>query len=192
MTEPSSPTTTSTGDANLNSCPNIRVNDADRIRTVTIDRPEAKGAMRGDMWDALGDALADAQDNPEVAVVVLTGTGDAFCSGVDLTEMAEIAMGAGSADPHAFPRMADTMAAFTKPLIVAINGIGVMAVAAARSVVRARCTSWRTAPSVTPRSRAMSALMELSSTTRTVVPPWPRRKAFSGSSWAPGVSAGMA
>ena len=125
MTEPSSPTTTSTGDANLNSCPNIRVNDADRIRTVTIDRPEAKGAMRGDMWDALGDALADAQDNPEVAVVVLTGTGDAFCSGVDLTEMAEIAMGAGSADPHAFPRMADTMAAFTKPLIVAINGIGV-------------------------------------------------------------------
>ena len=90
----------------LNGCPNIVVADAARIRTITIDRPEAKGAMRGDMWSALGDALADAEDNTGVAVVVLTGTGDAFCAGVDLAEMAEIAMGTGVADAHAFPKLA--------------------------------------------------------------------------------------
>ena len=109
----------------LNGCPNIVVADAARIRTITIDRPEAKGAMRGDMWSALGDALADANDNPAVAVVVLTGTGDAFCAGVDLAEMAEIAMGTGVADAHAFPKLADTMSTFAKPLLVAVNGIGV-------------------------------------------------------------------
>ena len=109
----------------LNGCPNIVVADAARIRTITIDRPEAKGAMRGDMWSALGDALADAEDNTGVAVVVLTGTGDAFCAGVDLAEMAEIAMGTGVADAHAFPKLADTMSTFAKPLLVAVNGIGV-------------------------------------------------------------------
>ena len=92
----------------LNGCPNIVVADAARIRTITIDRPEAKGAMRGDMWSALGDALADAEDNTGVAVVVLTGTGDAFCAGVDLAEMAE-----------------NTMSTFAKPLLVVVNGIGV-------------------------------------------------------------------
>ena len=104
----SSPGLTSHDGVELNGCANIVVADADRIRTITIDRPEAKGAMRGEMWSALGNALADAQDNREVAVVVLTGTGDAFCAGVDLTEMAEIAMGTGAADAHAFPRLADT------------------------------------------------------------------------------------
>ena len=121
----SSPGLTSHDGVELNGCANIVVADADRIRTITIDRPEAKGAMRGEMWSALGNALADAQDNREVAVVVLTGTGDAFCAGVDLTEMAEIAMGTGAADAHAFPRLADTMSTFSKPLLVAVNGIGV-------------------------------------------------------------------
>ncbi|MEZ5372634.1 MAG: enoyl-CoA hydratase-related protein [Microthrixaceae bacterium] len=111
--------------ADLNGCPNIDVVDGDRIRTITINRPEAKGAMRGDMWSALDAALSDSQEHPGIAVVVLTGTADAFCAGVDLNEMAEIAMGTGDADAHAFPRMADTMAAFTKPLLVAVNGIGV-------------------------------------------------------------------
>ena len=126
MTNPAQPSPAgSAGADDLNDCPNIKVSDANRIRTVTIDRPEAKGAMRGDMWNALANAMVDAQDNPAVAVVLLTGTGDAFCAGVDLAEMAEIALGTGDADVHAFPRLADTMATFTKPLIVAVNGIGV-------------------------------------------------------------------
>ncbi|MEZ5382458.1 MAG: enoyl-CoA hydratase-related protein [Microthrixaceae bacterium] len=103
----------------------IEVSDSERIRTVRINRPEAKGAMTGDMWNALADALAEASDHPGVAVVVLTGTGDAFCAGVDLAEMAQIAMGEGGSDVHAFPRCADTMATLAKPLICAINGVGV-------------------------------------------------------------------
>ena len=61
----SSPGLTSHDGVELNGCANIVVADADRIRTITIDRPEAKGAMRGEMWSALGNALADAQDNLE-------------------------------------------------------------------------------------------------------------------------------
>jgi 2-(1,2-epoxy-1,2-dihydrophenyl)acetyl-CoA isomerase len=62
----------------------IRVERDDRVATVTIDRPQTKNACTGDMWVALGSAFRELSYTG-VRVIVLTGAGDNFCSGADLT-----------------------------------------------------------------------------------------------------------
>jgi enoyl-CoA hydratase/carnithine racemase len=99
--------------------------DSERVRVLTLERPEALNAFNEALYDALTDALAEALEDPGVAVVVLTGAGRAFCAGTDLLEMARRAT-----DPafvpgrHGFLGLVDGLIAFDKPLLVAINGLG--------------------------------------------------------------------
>ncbi len=102
----------------------IETTDSDRIRLLQLNRPEAKNAMNEAMWDAAAEALIDAGDDPSIAVVVLTGTGDAFSAGQDLFEMAQIAGGTLTPGEHGFTGLTDQLAAFPKPLICAVNGLG--------------------------------------------------------------------
>lgn len=103
----------------------LQVADADRVRTLTLDRPEALNAFNEELYDALADALLAAASDPSVAVVLLTGNGRAFSAGTDLLEMHRIAT-----DPtfergrHGFPGLVDALDAFPKPLVVAVNGLG--------------------------------------------------------------------
>ena len=62
------------------------------VLTLTMNRPERKNALDLAMADALVEALGAAETNPDVRCAVLTGQGDAFCSGGDL---------AGDGDPNA-------------------------------------------------------------------------------------------
>jgi 2-(1,2-epoxy-1,2-dihydrophenyl)acetyl-CoA isomerase len=57
------------------------------VLTLTLNRPEARNAMSGEMNAALGAQLAAAELNPEVKVVVLTGAGQGFCAGGDVKGM---------------------------------------------------------------------------------------------------------
>ena len=66
----------------------LRIDDADRIRTITLDRPDALNAFNEALYDATTDALLDAAADPSVAVVVITGSGRAFSAGTDVVEMA--------------------------------------------------------------------------------------------------------
>ena len=65
----------------------LSIADADGVRLVTWNRPEAMNAMNDELWDATRDALLGAQADPELRCVVLTGTGRAFTAGQDLGEM---------------------------------------------------------------------------------------------------------
>lgn len=100
--------------------------DENRVRTLTFNRPEALNAFNEALYDATTEALNEAAENCGVAVVVLTGAGRAFCAGQDLTEMQ-----ARLSDPgfrpgrHGFPGLIDALGAFPKPLICAVNGLGV-------------------------------------------------------------------
>ncbi len=60
----------------------------DGVLTITLNRPEARNAMSGAMIAALADQLADAELDPEVRCVVLTGAGNGFCAGGDVKGMA--------------------------------------------------------------------------------------------------------
>lgn len=63
----------------------IAVDRAGAVTTLTIDRPEARNALDAATLDAMIAALAAADADPEVRVIVLTGAGDkAFCAGADL------------------------------------------------------------------------------------------------------------
>ncbi len=68
------------------------------IATLTMNRPEARNALTRDMMQALSDALPRLATDPAVRLVVLTGSGAAFCSGGDVKGFARSAAGApGSA-----------------------------------------------------------------------------------------------
>ncbi|WP_066902641.1 crotonase/enoyl-CoA hydratase family protein [Millisia brevis] len=55
------------------------------VLVVTINRPEARNAINGAVSSALGQALEDAEADPDIRAIVLTGSGDkAFCAGADL------------------------------------------------------------------------------------------------------------
>jgi enoyl-CoA hydratase/carnithine racemase len=56
----------------------------DRIAYLTLNRPEAKNAIDPELHDALWSAWKDFRDDDSVDVAILTGAGDAFCSGADL------------------------------------------------------------------------------------------------------------
>lgn len=103
----------------------LQVHDENRVRRLTLDRPEALNAFNEALYDAAAEALLAAAEDPDVAVVLITGNGRGFSAGTDLLEMHRIAT-----DPtfergkHGFPGFIDALAAFPKPLVVAINGVG--------------------------------------------------------------------
>jgi enoyl-CoA hydratase/carnithine racemase len=103
----------------------LRIDDHDRVRLLTLDRPDALNAFNEALYDATTEALLAAAEDPGVAVVVLTGSGRAFSAGTDLLEMA-----ARGTDPsfqagkYGFAGMIDTLTTFPKPFICAVNGLG--------------------------------------------------------------------
>lgn len=104
------------------------VDDA-RVRVITFNRPEALNAFNDELYHAAGYALEEADARNDIACVVLTGTGRAFSAGQDLGEMSRLGPDAKSSDfgdaGPGFPHFLDTLAAFPKPTIAAVNGIGV-------------------------------------------------------------------
>lgn len=103
----------------------LQISDDARVRTLTLDRPAALNAFNEELYDATTEALLAAAEDPGVAVVLLTGAGRAFSAGTDLLEMHQ-----RSTDPafvpgtHGFVGLVDALAAFPKPLVVAVNGVG--------------------------------------------------------------------
>jgi enoyl-CoA hydratase/carnithine racemase len=103
----------------------LRVDDSARVRTLTLDRPDALNAFNEALYDALTEALLDAAADPAVAVVLLTGEGRAFSAGTDLMEMAERTTNPDFvAGRHGFLGLVDALVEFPKPLVLAVNGIG--------------------------------------------------------------------
>jgi enoyl-CoA hydratase/carnithine racemase len=98
-----------------------------RTALVILDRPEARNALTGAMISSLADELSRADADPDVAVVVLTGRDPAFCSGLDLTDLART-YGSLSPTPddsgeQSGPRIRRGLAPeTTTPRIGAVNG----------------------------------------------------------------------
>ena len=102
----------------------LLIENRERVRLLTLDRPEALNAFDDDLYDAARAALVAAADDPEVAVVVITGAGRAFSAGQDLGELGNPRRH-DDGERHGFAPFIETVEAFPKPLIAAVNGIGV-------------------------------------------------------------------
>lgn len=109
----------------------VLVEVADRIATITLNRPDARNAINRELSYALWDAMLAAGDDSAVDAVVLTGADPAFSAGVDLKEVS------GQVPPSAAGRAAgqgperDTnglyrfLPVIDKPVIGAVNGVAV-------------------------------------------------------------------
>lgn len=99
--------------------PVILTDVAESIATVTLNRPERRNALSGELVAGLRQALADLDARPDVRVIVLTGADPAFCAGLDLTEL-------GQPDsPLRGVARGPVIPDLTKPLIGAVNGVAV-------------------------------------------------------------------
>ncbi len=64
---------------------NLLVGVVDGVGSITLDRPEAKNALTIEMRDGIVDAIRRFRADPAVRAVLITGAGDAFCAGMDLS-----------------------------------------------------------------------------------------------------------
>jgi enoyl-CoA hydratase/carnithine racemase len=101
----------------------VEVTDADGVRVIRWNRPEALNAFNDEVWDATRDALAAAQADPELRCVVVTGSGRAFTAGQDLGEMTA-PPDHGDDQLHGYRGLIPVLEAFDKPLLAAVNGLG--------------------------------------------------------------------
>jgi enoyl-CoA hydratase/carnithine racemase len=99
---------------------NIQLEKKDRIATITLNRPEKLNAVTPEMADALRDAAAEVNGDPEIRIVILTGAGPkSFCAGSDIKELDNYET------PWEFrnrPDYCDAIRDIRKPIICAVNG----------------------------------------------------------------------
>ena len=62
-----------------------------RVRWLTLNRPDRRNALNLPLNDALVEAIVDADHDPEVYAVAITGAGTSFCSGADLSDAKALA-----------------------------------------------------------------------------------------------------
>jgi enoyl-CoA hydratase len=99
---------------------------ADRVATVTLNRPDSRNALNRELRRELQSTMAALEEDDTVDVVVLTGADPAFCAGLDLKELGASAVAAvevvsgedSTAARRPFPPM-------SKPVIGAINGAAI-------------------------------------------------------------------
>jgi enoyl-CoA hydratase/carnithine racemase len=101
----------------------ILIDNADGVSLITLNRPDALNAFNQELWLATAEALSAAARDDSIRCAVVTGTGRAFSAGQDLGELNDPSAFEGTEPGYeVFIRVAE---AFPKPLIAAVNGLGV-------------------------------------------------------------------
>lgn len=95
----------------------------ERVATITLHRPEKLNAWTAAMDGAFRAAVAAAEGDPEVRVVVVTGAGRGFCAGADMSLLESLAeSGAASGTGLDLPLRFEFLQKMGKPVIAAVNG----------------------------------------------------------------------
>ncbi|MBN9745009.1 MULTISPECIES: enoyl-CoA hydratase-related protein [Amycolatopsis] len=100
--------------------------DADGVRTLRLNRPEAYNSLTVELKERLIAELRAAAEDPDVRAVVLTGTGKAFCAGQDLKEHVGLLQANDPAPLHTvsdhYNPIVKAITGMPKPVIAAVNG----------------------------------------------------------------------
>ncbi len=116
--------------------PAILYEKQDGVATVTMNRPEFRNAINPEMLCRLADAWQDINDDPDVRVAILTGSGDkAFCAGADLDKLVRMMQGLRPPETEYDERLKNDVSIIYKgllrnyrvwkPLIAAVRGFAV-------------------------------------------------------------------
>lgn len=123
----------------------IKLTIVDHVATIALDRPQACNALDSQLMEDLTQALSDVHQEKRVEAIVITGTGDHFCSGVDLKAFAKVS----EMEPleaqmewlgiwRALTELCETILRFPKPVVAAIDGAAIgagLAIALASDLV---------------------------------------------------------
>src|SRR5437867_970055 len=101
---------------------------SNRVAVLTLNRPQVLNAFNDDLVQGLTQALRDAERDPEVGAVIITGAGRAFCAGQDLQARREIfergdVPHLGTGLRERYKPMILRIRAMEKPVIAALNGV---------------------------------------------------------------------
>src|SRR5258706_5532001 len=100
---------------------------ADRVATITLDRPERKNPLTFDAYAELRDLFGQVRHADDVKVVVVTGAGDNFCSGGDVHEIIGPLVRLKAPELLMFTRMTGdlvkAMRACPQPIVAAVDGV---------------------------------------------------------------------
>jgi enoyl-CoA hydratase len=94
----------------------LLIETEDRVRTLTLNRPQSRNALSAGLRRQFFTALRDAEGDGDVDVVIVTGADPVFCAGLDLKELG---------DSSQLPDISPQWPPMTKPVIGAINGAAV-------------------------------------------------------------------
>jgi methylglutaconyl-CoA hydratase len=99
------------------------------VARLTLNRPDKRNALNGELVSALAAAMQRTAGDPEVRVVALAGAGKDFCAGLDLAELARIADPAvedrydqGLAEARALAGLFARMRAHPRPIVALVQG----------------------------------------------------------------------
>ena len=102
----------------------VLVEIADRVATMTLNRPEVRNALNAELRNAIVRVALELDADDSVDVLILTGADPGFCAGLDLKELAsgenDLSRSVGDTGGRRLP-VPNTR----KPLIGAINGVAV-------------------------------------------------------------------
>jgi enoyl-CoA hydratase/carnithine racemase len=97
----------------------VLVETRDRVTRIELARPDKKNALTQEMYGAMAEALAAAEADAGVRVILLHGTRDCFTAGNDLKDFLERSAGGG---PSAAFRFISALPRLEKPLVAAVGG----------------------------------------------------------------------
>ena len=100
----------------------LRTEHRDAVLLCTLDRAEKRNALHPDLIQALASTLEQAGSDASLGVVVLTGAGNTFCSGLDLTHLASLGAEQKVAYLRSFFALFQQIYELPQPVIAAING----------------------------------------------------------------------
>ena len=103
----------------------LRWEQEGHVVTITLDRPEKKNAMSWTMFEEIGEVFERAAGEGDIRCAVITGAGDAFCSGADLSDPANLVSGSFELKDrmHHVHRIARAVMTCAKPTIAKVTGI---------------------------------------------------------------------
>ncbi|MBO6555643.1 MAG: enoyl-CoA hydratase/isomerase family protein [Pseudomonadales bacterium] len=108
----------------------LLVENRGRVVVITLNRPERMNAISRDMLDELSVKMTEANKDPEVRCIVLTGAGRGFCAGLDLVDTGQGGIGSGEGGGSNRPRQLfdlrdapiNVMWNIDTPIVCALNG----------------------------------------------------------------------
>ena len=95
----------------------------DRVLSIRIQRPDKRNALTLNMYRELTSILGQAEENPEVRVVILSGCEQSFCSGNDIGDFLQAGQDMEAVQPAR--DFLHQIALFKKPIIAAVNGVAI-------------------------------------------------------------------